>query len=232
MSRRWICLRLQRLVILRAGAGHPLGEELFVRVGFHRLARAAHQEYQASVREQQAERAAAKAAKGAGAAERRNPNDPARLLSVEHVTAEGELASRTVVALDESKVAEEARYDGFSCIATSLEDGPAEIIAVNKRRWQIEECFRIMKIPIVTCSSDAQLLNARSPMRQSVEGMLTSESVVHDSRQPASRPRTPAGMTTDSSMVLAANARSPTVVMPSGMRTCASEPLYLPNMMR
>ena len=104
-----------------------------------------YMEYQASIREQQAERAAARAAKGARAAERRNPNDPARLLSVEHVTAEGELASRTVVALDEAKVAEEARYDGFSCIATSLEDEPTEIIAVNKRRWQIEECFRIMK---------------------------------------------------------------------------------------
>ena len=104
-----------------------------------------YMEYQASIREQQAERAAAKAAKGAKAAERRNPNDPARFLSVEHVTAEGELASRAVVALDESKVAEEARYDGFSCIATSLEDDPADIIAVNKRRWQIEECFRIMK---------------------------------------------------------------------------------------
>ena len=104
-----------------------------------------YMEYQASIREQQAERAAAKAAKGARAAERRNPNDPARFLSVEHVTAEGELASRAVVSLDEAKVAEEARYDGFSCIATSLEGEAAEIIAVNKRRWQIEECFRIMK---------------------------------------------------------------------------------------
>ena len=104
-----------------------------------------YMEYQASIREQQAERAAAKAAGGARAAERRNPNDPARFLSVEHVTAEGELASRAVVSLDEARVAEEARYDGFSCIATSLEDEAADIIAVNKRRWQIEECFRIMK---------------------------------------------------------------------------------------
>lgn len=104
-----------------------------------------YKEYQASVREQQAERAAAKAAEGARAAERRNPNDPARFLSVEHVTAEGELAERAVVSLDESKVAEEARYDGLSCIATSLEDDAAEIIALNKRRWQVEECFRIMK---------------------------------------------------------------------------------------
>ena len=102
-------------------------------------------EYQASIREQQLERAAAKAAKGARAAERRNPNDPARFLSVEHVTPDGEVAERAVVSLDAEKAAEEARYDGFSCIATSLEDEPADIIAVNKRRWQVEECFRIMK---------------------------------------------------------------------------------------
>lgn len=104
-----------------------------------------YMEYQASIREQQAERAASKAAKGASAVERRNPNDPARFLTIEHVTAEGELAERAVVSLDEEKISEEAYYDGFSCIATSLEDDPAEIIAVNKRRWQIEECFRIMK---------------------------------------------------------------------------------------
>ncbi|QTU83743.1 transposase [Xiamenia xianingshaonis] len=102
-------------------------------------------EYRASMCERQAERAAAKAAKGAKAAERRSPNDPARLLCVEHVTAEGELADRAVASLDESKVAEEARCDGLSCIATSLEDDPADVIAVNKRRWRIEECFRTMK---------------------------------------------------------------------------------------
>lgn len=104
-----------------------------------------YQEYQASIREQQAARAAAKADRGAKAAERRNPNDPARFLSVKHITQEGELASKAVVSLNEAKVAEEARYDGFSCLATSLEDDPAAIIAVNARRWQIEECFRIMK---------------------------------------------------------------------------------------
>lgn len=104
-----------------------------------------YREYQASIREQQAARAAAKVSKGARAVERRNPNDPARFVSVEHVTADGELASRAVASLDESRIADEARYDGFSCIATSLEDDPADIVAINGRRWQIEECFRIMK---------------------------------------------------------------------------------------
>lgn len=104
-----------------------------------------YREYQASIREQQAARAAAKVSKGARAVERRNPNDPARFVSVEHVTADGELASRAVASLDESRIADEARYDGFSCIATSLEDDPSDIVAINGRRWQIEECFRIMK---------------------------------------------------------------------------------------
>ena len=104
-----------------------------------------YMEYQASIREQQAERAAAKAKAGSKAVQRRSPNDPARFLSVDHITEEGELAGRAIVSLDESKIAEEARYDGFSCVATSLEDAPDEIIAINKRRWQIEECFRIMK---------------------------------------------------------------------------------------
>ena len=40
---------------------------------------------------------------------------------------------------------EEERYDGFYAVCTNLDDAPSEIIAVNQKRWQIEECFRIMK---------------------------------------------------------------------------------------
>ena len=36
-------------------------------------------------------------------------------------------------------------YDGFYAVVTNLEDNPAEIIKINKRRWEIEENFRIMK---------------------------------------------------------------------------------------
>ena len=36
-------------------------------------------------------------------------------------------------------------YDGFYCIATNLDEPPAEIIRINSGRWEIEECFRIMK---------------------------------------------------------------------------------------
>ena len=41
---------------------------------------------------------------------------------------------------------EEEMYDGFYAITTNLEDDNVnEIIKVSERRWQIEECFRIMK---------------------------------------------------------------------------------------
>ena len=36
-------------------------------------------------------------------------------------------------------------YDGFYAVCTSLEDDAETIVKVNRRRWEIEECFRIMK---------------------------------------------------------------------------------------
>lgn len=47
--------------------------------------------------------------------------------------------------LNEDRIAEEEQYDGFYAVCTNLDDDPAGIIAVNQKRWQIEECFRIMK---------------------------------------------------------------------------------------
>ncbi|MHB1407668.1 MAG: IS1634 family transposase, partial [Desulfitobacteriaceae bacterium] len=45
---------------------------------------------------------------------------------------------------NETIVAEEA-YDGFYAVCTNLEGSAQEIIRINQRRWEIEECFRIMK---------------------------------------------------------------------------------------
>ena len=36
-------------------------------------------------------------------------------------------------------------FDGFYSVCTTLEDNIEEIIKVNKRRWEIEESFRILK---------------------------------------------------------------------------------------
>jgi len=76
---------------------------------------------------------------------RKNPNDPARFITKTSTTENGEVADREYCTLDLDKINEEKMYDGFYAVATDLEDAPEAIIAINRRRWQIEECFRIMK---------------------------------------------------------------------------------------
>ena len=39
----------------------------------------------------------------------------------------------------------EEEFDGFYAVCTTLEDDISEIIKINKRRWEIEESFRILK---------------------------------------------------------------------------------------
>ena len=74
-----------------------------------------------------------------------NPNDPSRFISKASMTDNGEIALNEVFELDTERIAEEAKYDGFYGLTTNLEDDPKDIIAVNERRWEIEESFRIMK---------------------------------------------------------------------------------------
>ena len=48
------------------------------------------------------------------------------------------------------KIAEEERYDGFYAVCTNLEDKAEAIVRINHKRWEIEECFRIMKTEFKT----------------------------------------------------------------------------------
>ena len=63
----------------------------------------------------------------------------------DHATQDGEVAKKAGSYIDQKWIDEEEKYDGFYAVCTNLEDEPETIIKVNKRRWQIEECFRIMK---------------------------------------------------------------------------------------
>lgn len=47
--------------------------------------------------------------------------------------------------MNDGRIAEEEKYDGFYAVCTTLEDDIKDIIEVNKRRWEIEESFKIMK---------------------------------------------------------------------------------------
>lgn len=72
-------------------------------------------------------------------------NDPRRFIDLTHCTSDGEIASKTVMDLDEEKIQKEAQYDGFYGLCTNLEGDPGEILTIVKRRWEIEESFSIMK---------------------------------------------------------------------------------------
>lgn len=72
-------------------------------------------------------------------------NDYKRFIEKTHCTSDGEIADKKVYSINDELIAREETYDGFYAVCTNLEDGAAEIIKVNKRRWEIEECFRIMK---------------------------------------------------------------------------------------
>ena len=101
--------------------------------------------YQQKIRGRQIERAL-KMMQSPGKCRRgKNQNDPARFIQKTSITSDGEIADKSVYELDEERIREEAMYDGFYAVVTNLEDNPAEIIKINKQRWEIEENFRIMK---------------------------------------------------------------------------------------
>lgn len=101
--------------------------------------------YQQSIREAQVERARAMLKNGTLKKNRKNPNDPARFVGKDAATRDGEAADIHYY-LDEEKVSEESRYDGLYAVCTDLmDDEIGDILKVSEGRWQIEECFRIMK---------------------------------------------------------------------------------------
>lgn len=104
-----------------------------------------YRNYHRKIRDEQIERAKKAISSGSIKRTKKNQNDFRRFVDKTEVTKDGEIAEKKIYTLNEERIAEESMYDGFYGVATNLEDTPDEIIKVNKCRWQIEECFRIMK---------------------------------------------------------------------------------------
>ena len=101
--------------------------------------------YQKSIRDKQVERAQKMLDSGKSKKNRKNPNDPARFIGKIAATKEGEAADIQYY-LDEEKISDESQYDGLYAVCTDLlDDEVSDILKVSEGRWQIEECFRIMK---------------------------------------------------------------------------------------
>ena len=102
--------------------------------------------YQKKIRKKQIQRANQMIDKnGKLKKNRKNPNDPARFIEKITTDENGEITEEHY-ALNIKKIEDEAKYDGFYAVTTNLQDNDIQsIIQISERRWQIEECFRIMK---------------------------------------------------------------------------------------
>ena len=100
--------------------------------------------YQKSVRNSQIERAQ-KLINNPSSVNKNRQNDPKRFVKSASVTSNGEIANKKVFSLNQAAIDNEAMFDGFYAVCTTLEDDISDIIKVNKRRWEIEESFRILK---------------------------------------------------------------------------------------
>ena len=101
-------------------------------------------EYQRAVRERQIERAKKLLEKKDPEEIKKGPNDIKRFMKRVTHTKSGEKATVEYL-LDEAKIAEEEKYDGYYAVATNLLDPAKDILDVSHKRYQIEDCFRIIK---------------------------------------------------------------------------------------
>ena len=115
-------------------------DEPYTPKNLHQYAR-----YQKTIRDAQVERAKKMIQSGSTKKQRKNPNDPARFIGTQAATEEGEVA-KIVKYLDEDKISTEEQYDGLYAVCTDLlDDDVSAILKVSEGRWQIEECFRVLK---------------------------------------------------------------------------------------
>lgn len=104
-----------------------------------------YKNYQQTIRNRQMERAQKVIDTNPNKLKKCSANDYKRFISISCSTADGEVADKKLYSLDTDLIAQEAAYDGLYAVCTNLEEDASVIIKVNKRRWEIEESFRIMK---------------------------------------------------------------------------------------
>lgn len=101
--------------------------------------------YQQNIRKSQVDRAKQIIANGPSKLKSNNPNDCKRFITKTSITPDGEIAKKTNLSLNEDRIENEAKYDGFYAVCTNLDESACIIADINRNRWEIEECFRIMK---------------------------------------------------------------------------------------
>ena len=104
-----------------------------------------HKDYQKKIRDKQIERAIKLIDTNSGKLTKSNQNDCKRFIAKTSYTGDGEIAENVSYSIDTNIIEAEEMFDGFYGVCTNLEAEPADIVKINHRRWEIEECFKIMK---------------------------------------------------------------------------------------
>jgi len=100
--------------------------------------------YQRTIRSNQIARAEKIVDKPA-TSNKKKPTDPKRFIKTNYCTDDGEIADNEITYIDNNVIENEEQYDGFYAVCTNLDEDIDTIIKINKRRWEIEESFRILK---------------------------------------------------------------------------------------
>ena len=107
-----------------------------------------YKDYLKAIRDGRIERAKKLIAQGEKAVNRKGKNDIREYIHEVSFTETGEVAENRAFSLNEDAILEASGYDGFYAVYTSLETEKypvSRINEINHGRWEIEECFRIMK---------------------------------------------------------------------------------------
>ena len=104
-----------------------------------------YKHYQQSIRERQITRAEKILDSGVSGLKKHHQNDYKRFIKKTNLTSDGEVAEKEIYELNQSVIEKESVYDGFYAVCTNLDDSPSRIVKINHKRWEIEECFHIMK---------------------------------------------------------------------------------------
>lgn len=104
-----------------------------------------YKNYMQTLRESQINRALKLINNHSDRLKKASATDCKRFITQTSCTSTGEIADKTAFSLNNEAIANEAKFDGFYAVCTNIPDETSEIIKINKKRWEIEECFRIMK---------------------------------------------------------------------------------------
>ena len=100
-------------------------------------------EYQRTIRNRQIERAEKLLKNMDPETYKKGPNDVTRFIKrIENSSDEGK--TEKSYGIDQARIDEEEKYDGYYAIATNLGESAKEIVSISSQRYKIEDCFRIM----------------------------------------------------------------------------------------